>query len=50
MRVLARLSIAAISLALLTSCAAHPDPIVDMKGVDPDKLAVDWDECEKYSE
>jgi len=31
-------------------CAAHPDPIVDMKGVNPDLLAQDWEECEGYSE
>lgn len=34
----------------LTACAAHPDPIVDMKGVDPEALAQDWRECESYSE
>jgi hypothetical protein len=34
----------------LAGCAAHPDPIVDMKGVDPQKLAADWDDCEAYSE
>ena len=31
-------------------CAAHPDPIVDMKGVNPELLAQDWDDCEGYSE
>ena len=31
-------------------CAAHPDPIIDMKGVDPNALAEDWRECEAYSE
>ena len=31
-------------------CAAHPDPIVDTKGVDPQKLAQDWEECEAYTE
>jgi hypothetical protein len=36
--------------AMLAACAAHPDPIVDMKGVDPARLAVDWEECEAYSE
>jgi outer membrane lipoprotein SlyB len=35
---------------MATGCAAHPDPIVDMKGVDPEALAVDWDECEAYTE
>lgn len=34
----------------IAGCAAHPDPIIDMRGVDPDALAVDWDECEAYSE
>jgi len=35
---------------MLAGCAAHPDPIVDTKGVDPERLATDWDECEKYTE
>ena len=39
-----------IPVAALTACAAHPDPIVDTKGVDPEKLAQDWDECEAYTE
>ena len=34
----------------LASCAAHPDPIVDMKGVNPDLLAQDWEDCEAYTE
>ena len=37
-------------LGLLAGCASHPDPILDMKGVDPDRLAVDWEECEAYAE
>ena len=37
-------------LMTLAACAAHPDPIVDMKGVDPEALAEDWRECESYSE
>ncbi len=36
--------------AVFAGCAAHPDPIVDTKGVDPAKLAQDWDECEAYTE
>ena len=39
-----------IFLLALTGCAAHPDPIVDMKGVDEQKLARDWAECESYTE
>lgn len=34
----------------LVACAAHPDPIVDMKGVNPDQFAQDWADCEGYSE
>lgn len=36
--------------ALLAGCAAHPDPIIDTKGVDPDRLARDWDECAAYTD
>lgn len=39
-----------IAVAALAGCAAHPDPIVDTKGVDPERLAQDWEECEAYSE
>ena len=39
-----------IFFAGIAGCAAHPDPIVDMKGVNPDRLATDWEECENYSE
>jgi len=43
--------LAAISLAVqLAGCAAHPDPIIDTKGVDPDAMAIDWEECEAYTE
>ena len=34
----------------ILGCAAHPDPIVDMQGVNPDLLAKDWEDCEGYSE
>ena len=37
-------------MLVVAACAAHPDPIVDMQGVDPDALAEDWRECEAYSE
>jgi outer membrane lipoprotein SlyB len=35
---------------IASGCAAHPDPIIDTKGVDPDALAQDWNECEAYTE
>ena len=45
------LSTTSIMLAILIAgCAAHPDPIIDTKGVDPDVLAQDWQECEAYTE
>ncbi len=45
------LSIMSTMLAILVAgCAAHPDPIIDTKGVDPDVLAQDWQECEAYTE
>ena len=37
-------------LLAFAGCAAHPDPIVDMKGVNPELLAKDWEDCEGYSE
>jgi len=38
-----------MTVAVLAGCAAHPDPIIDTKGVDPDRLARDWDECEAFT-
>ena len=39
-----------VAAIMIAGCAAHPDPILDMKGVDPDALAQDWQECESYTE
>ena len=35
---------------VLGGCAAHPDPIIDMRGVNESIMHLDWDECEGYSE
>jgi len=35
--------------AILSGCAAHPDPIIDMKGVDQEQFVQDWNECEAYT-
>ena len=40
----------AICAILVTGCASHPDPIIDMQGVDESALEIDWAECEAYSE
>ena len=42
----------AVGLAALVAagCAAHPDPIVDMKGVNREAFERDWQECEAYTE
>jgi outer membrane lipoprotein SlyB len=39
-----------VQATVAAGCAAHPDPIIDSKGVDPEAMADDWDECEVYSE
>ena len=36
--------------ACVTGCAAHPDPIIDMKGVDQELFVQDWNECKAYSQ
>ena len=35
---------------MISACAAHPDPIIDMQGVDQEQFDQDWSECEAYSE
>ena len=42
--------ITVIAGTLLTACASHPDPIIDMKGVNQATMQADWNECESYSE
>ena len=36
--------------AFFAGCAAHPDPIIDMKGVDQEEFDQDWAECETYTD
>jgi outer membrane lipoprotein SlyB len=33
----------------IAACAANPDPIIDMKGVDQKQFTQDWNECAAYS-
>jgi len=42
--------IAVLVAAAISGCASHPDPIIDMQGVDPVAMRVDWDECESYTD
>jgi hypothetical protein len=35
---------------LLGGCSSHPEPIIDMQGVDESALEADWVDCEQYSE
>lgn len=38
------------ALAVLAGCAAHPEPIVDRKGVNEAQFEADWRECEAYAQ
>lgn len=47
----ANLSIVLMATAVLIGgCASHPDPIIDMKGVDQATMQADWGECESYAD
>ncbi len=35
---------------LVSGCASHPDPIIDMQGVDEAALGSDWSDCAGYSD
>lgn len=35
---------------MVVGCAAQPEPIIDMKGVDLEQYEQDWAECESYTE
>lgn len=44
-------NVVVVAIALLVAgCIAHPDPIVDLKGLDPDVFAADLEECEAYAD
>jgi hypothetical protein len=46
-----KLSLAiAMASVLIAGCASHPDPIIDMKGVNEATMQADWNECESYSD
>ena len=37
-------------ILFVNGCASHPEPIVDMKGVNEKQFQIDKTECQKYSE
>lgn len=41
---------ATLSVILTSACASHPEPIIDMQGVNTVALAADWSDCEEYSQ
>ena len=42
--------VVATTILAISGCASHPDPIVDTKGVNETLFAMDWVECEEYSD
>lgn len=40
----------AMCAILAAGCASHPDPIIDTKGVNEETMAIDWEDCEAYSD
>lgn len=38
-----------VATAALCGCAAHPEPIIDMQGVDEAQFERDWNDCAAYS-
>ncbi|MBT8085836.1 MAG: glycine zipper family protein [Woeseia sp.] len=49
MRILLNATIGLAACSLLSACASHPEPIVDMQGVDPVRFERDRDECAAYA-
>jgi outer membrane lipoprotein SlyB len=45
-----RFIVSGFALAALAACAAHPEPIIDMQGVDQQVFERDWDECAGYAD
>ena len=43
-------SLATISLVMIGACSAHPEPIIDERGVNMDIYAADLEECTSYSD
>jgi len=39
-----------VSVALVTACAAHPDPIIDTKGVNMARYEQDLEECQAFKD
>ena len=42
--------LSAISLIIISACSAHPEPIIDERGVNMGTYAADLEECESYAD
>lgn len=42
--------LAIVAAILVAGCAAHPEPIIDMRGVNETAMKMDWEECAGYSD
>jgi hypothetical protein len=45
-----RTLVSVLSALALAGCIAHPEPIVDLKGVDPEVYEADRAECQAYAD
>ena len=43
-------TVAAGLALLIAGCVSNPEPIVDLKGLDPDIFAMDLEECAEYAD
>jgi len=43
-------TLVACAATIASGCASHPDPIIDMKGVDQEQFVQDWNECQAYAD
>jgi hypothetical protein len=39
-----------LATVLCAGCASHPEPIIDTKGVDPQAMQADWEDCAAYAD
>ena len=50
MKKIASVGVTCYLLAVISGCSAHPDPIIDQRGVNMQIYTADLEECESYAE